>query len=269
MVQFVDQFFDGFRNDDLTILWLSWFPYIVLTNGKAVEAVLSSNAILHKSKEYDYLKPWINRGLLTSEPEKWKKRRKLLSPAFNKNLLRDSLTVVNRHSFSLLSSINDETENEIDLFKRIPLITFDIICESIIGQCIDDSKMDYINAILFITDSTFRRLFTIPFWFDFIFYKTQFGKQYKQSIEFVHSLSRKIVKKRIEELENQMKLKNIESKYLLIKEKGRIFLDILIEQYIKDNCKSNFSIRDICEEVDTFIFEGFETTAATICWTLH
>jgi cytochrome P450 family 4 len=44
------------------------------------------------------------------------------------------------------------------------------------------------------------------------------------------------------------------------------FLDSLINEHFKNN---SFTERDIREEVDTFMFEGHDTTAMAISWTLH
>ena len=48
--------------------------------------------------------------------------------------------------------------------------------------------------------------------------------------------------------------------------KKRAFLDLLLEVELNDGLK--FSNSDIQEEVDTFMFEGHDTTTCSLAWTI-
>ena len=48
--------------------------------------------------------------------------------------------------------------------------------------------------------------------------------------------------------------------------KKKAFLDLLLEVELNDGLK--FSDSDIQEEVDTFMFEGHDTTTCSLAWTI-
>ncbi|GFT47331.1 cytochrome P450 4V2, partial [Nephila pilipes] len=48
--------------------------------------------------------------------------------------------------------------------------------------------------------------------------------------------------------------------------KGKVFLELLLEHHLND---PSFTEEDVREEVDTFMFEGHDTTAMALSWALY
>ena len=78
------------------------------------------------------------------------------------------------------------------------------------------------------------------------------GKKHKKCLDILHEFTRDVIMKRSEEFESSN----------LGTQKRIAFLDMLLK--IK-NTEGNLSFDDIQEEVDTFMFEGHDTTTAAAC----
>lgn len=64
---------------------------VVAIRPDEVKDVMDSNELITKGTEYDFLLPWLGTGLLTSTGNKWRSRRKMLTPTFHFNILQGFL----------------------------------------------------------------------------------------------------------------------------------------------------------------------------------
>lgn len=93
------------------------------------------------------------------------------------------------------------------------------------------------------------------YWSDFVYYKTRPGREFKKCLNVLHQFTKEIIQKRNAEFGNS----NYGCK------KKFAFLDILLAAKRND---SELTFQDIQEEVDTFMFEGHDTTASGLAWTI-
>ncbi|CAN8020263.1 unnamed protein product [Ixodes persulcatus] len=240
-----------------------------------VEELLTSNVILDKGKEYDIIRPWLASGLLTSAGSKWRLRRKLLTPAFHFRILEDFLPVVNAQSRVFVENLRSQgKERSYNIVPPVTMCTLDIICETIMGYVINAQKnkcSDYVQAIQVVGEAFTRRLESPAFWIEPIFRLSQSGRQFFDSIKELHEFTTKVIQGRKKELqkEPQEAFNNADDDdvYGMKSSYRRPFLDILLREHLKD--PHNFTEEDVREEVDTFMFEGHDTTAMGISWALY
>ncbi|CAH1243130.1 CYP4B1 [Branchiostoma lanceolatum] len=119
----------------------------------------------------------------------------------------------------------------------------------------------YVAAVYGLTNLTLQRFLLFPLHSDLIYYLTPMGYRFWRLCRVVHQHSETVIRDRREALKNeQLQDSGQRRKYL-------DFLDILLKT--KDENGNGLSDAEIRDEVDTFMFEGHDTTASGLSWTLY
>ena len=116
-------------------------PYVIVTKGLGAEAVLSSYEFLNKGPEYKLFQSWLGEGLLTSGDQKWRERRKFLTPAFHFQTLQGFLPIFNKQADVFVDRLKKRTQSNgvFDIYPFVTLCTLDIICGMRCGIGQDDT----------------------------------------------------------------------------------------------------------------------------------
>lgn len=101
---------------------------IILTDPKDVEIVLSSQKLLDKSDEYDFIRPWLAEGVFTAKGQKSLSRRKVLAPAFHFSNLEQFVDVFDKHSKILVEKLSSFKDRKVEVSRLLSLCTLDIFC---------------------------------------------------------------------------------------------------------------------------------------------
>ncbi|XP_067118898.1 cytochrome P450 4c3-like [Centruroides vittatus] len=241
------------------VMKLSWggYNYILLSHPEMAQEVLKSYTAVNKDWIYNIFHPWLGTGLLTSSNDKWRHRRKLLTPAFHFRILEDFQRIFNDQSTILIEKLKKKKENEEFLMDElISLCALDIIGDLAMGVQIntqDRSSTDYAIAIDDITSAIVQWIAKALVLVRSHFQLEKVIKERKQKL--------------IEELKDMQTIDYFqEEKKVMGVKKKRAFLDLLLYHHLTDG---SLNEEDIREEVDTFMIGGHDTTAMGISWTLY
>lgn len=185
-----------FRESPVVSLWVGSEPTLVILRHQAAESILTSNVNLNKADAYKYIHPWLGRGLLTSTGNKWRARRKLLTPAFHFKILEDFLPIFNQQTEVLVNKLGEANRETVDITKYITTCALDIICETAMGISISaqsSPESEYCKAINLAGSAFMYRNITWYAWLDFIFYRTNYGKNYLKALEVLHGFTREVI----------------------------------------------------------------------------
>ncbi|XP_075250518.1 cytochrome P450 4V2-like [Convolutriloba macropyga] len=262
LVNFFTRIAEEFQG--LCYLFVGFQPFLFL--GKATHATIVFKGSKHSEKATTYylFHRWLGTGLLTSGGEKWKTRRKMLTPAFHFDILDRSLVTMMKHTSVAMDIFKQHADQSkwVDVWDLMSLLALDIVADAAMGvdlksQQRNPESVDYVDNRATVTEIMMDRFRNPLMWNDFIYFNfTSMGRKNADTVKKLHNFTTNVITTRWTEIKDQLDQ---------IKEKRRSFLDLLL--VAKEDHGLTFT--DIREEVDTFMFEGHDTTAAAMSFVLQ
>ncbi|CAH1108891.1 unnamed protein product [Psylliodes chrysocephalus] len=190
----------------------------------------------------------------------------MLTPAFHFSILDNFLDVFNRVGDIFMKQLEKhEDEDSFDIYPLVSLYTLDVICEAAMGTSVNaqtDGNSKYVQSVkkmcAIITDRNFSPLDTRLYPLTLNFYRE------RSAVKVLHSHTDAVIDRKIEQL------KNCDEKNEELNDSGTkkrmAFLDLLLKSTIDG---IPLTREDIREEVDTFMFEGHDTTSSAISFAMY
>ncbi|XP_063312632.1 ultra-long-chain fatty acid omega-hydroxylase-like [Pelobates fuscus] len=264
--------------DDLIIksgksckVWMGpMISIISLVHPETIKPMLAASASIAPKDDlfYGFLRPWLGDGLLLSRGEKWGKHRRLLTPAFHFDILKNYVKIFSKSADIMHAKWRKLAANcpvSLDMFEHISLMTLDSLlkCTFSYDSGCQEKSSDYIAAIYELSALVAHRYQYPPHHIDFIYHLSSNGQRFRQACNIVHGFTAGVVQQRKEALQDKGVAGWIRSK----QGKTKDFIDILLLSQDEDG--SQLSDQEMRDEVDTFMFEGHDTTASGLSWILY
>ncbi|RZC42792.1 p450 domain containing protein, partial [Asbolus verrucosus] len=242
--------------------------FIVVSDYKLLEFILSSTKLVNKSADYKFFHPWLGTGLLTSDGPKWKKHRRILTPGFHFLILGQFIEVFERCGNKLVEKLEKEvSKDSVNIYPFITLCALDIICESIMGTNIDaqnDENSVYVRSVKDMCRIVIQRTVSPLQMFDLLFPFTKNYYTQRKALSILHTHTNNVITRRRQEMENT-KREEVSKQKNRLTENKKVFLDLLLQSTVDGRKLSQQEIR---EEVDTFMFEGHDTIGSAVSFSL-
>lgn len=229
---------------------------------------------MDKSEIYGFLHPFLKTGLLTSNGEKWHARRRMLTPAFHFDILKEYLEVFKEESDRLVSSLKELSGTDVNIVPIATQFTLNTICEAAMGVKISGLGNDgiiYRKNIYEVGKLLLSRLLKPWLMSEFVYSLLGYRKQLDEVLKPVLEFTKSIITKRKNNFINDTteeasaEIDSNENIYFRTKKRKRYaMLDTLLQaerQGLIDDA-------GIIEETDTFTFEGHDTTSSAIIFIL-
>ncbi|XP_077369835.1 cytochrome P450 4F3 isoform X1 [Festucalex cinctus] len=251
----------------------SWFlgPFyhlVRLFHPDYVKPLLMAPASITVKDEliYGHLRPWLGESLLLSNGEVWSRKRRLLTPAFHFDILKNYIARFNTSADAMHDKwrrLVAEGSPTVEIFDHVTLMTLDSLlkCAFSYSSNCQESSSEYVSAIVELSDQIIARRQNILHHWDWIYWKTQQGKRFKRALNIVHSFTSNVVQRRRALLSETL------SDSTSTPRRKKDFVDIILLS--KDEDGRGLTDEEIEAEANTFMFAGHDTTASAICWTLY
>jgi cytochrome P450 family 4 subfamily V len=206
--------------------------------------VLGSGGPGQKSSLYTFLHPWLHTGLLTSYGDKWKTRRRMITPSFHFDILKSYVGVFQQHTAKLLDKLDSKLAAPFSIYPLMTHLALDIITECACGEAVgalEGGNSEYVTAVYAQLSVTFERLMQPWLWWDpFYWHCTLSGRRSAQQLRTLHSHTMAMIARRREVLAARKRDGGVADGI-----SGKIFLDTLLAA--KDEHGNGLSDGDIRE----------------------
>uniref|UniRef100_A0A5G2QB90 Uncharacterized protein n=1 Tax=Sus scrofa TaxID=9823 RepID=A0A5G2QB90_PIG len=216
---------------------------------------------------YKYLIPWLGNGLLLLDGQAWFQHRRMLTPAFHHDILKPYVRLMADSVQVMLDKWEQLVAQDprLEIVGPVSLMTLDTIMKCAFSHQgsvqTDGNSHSYIQAIRDLNDLLFSRVRNVFQQNDVIYRLSPEGRRSHRACQLAHQHTDRVIQLRKAQLQKQGEMENVRKKRHLD------FLDILLlAQMEKGNSLSDTDLR---AEVDTFMFEGHDTTASGISWILY
>ncbi|KAH7981437.1 hypothetical protein HPB49_024034 [Dermacentor silvarum] len=193
LFNYLDSVFYQIHDQDVTVAFYGPKPFLIAVTPDTVERVLSNTENVNKSFLYAMLKSWVGNGLLTSEKLIWKKRRKVLTPAFHFRILDEYVPIMNRRAALLCDKMAALGRDHFDVLPVMRLATFGILFETAMGIKLDEEDVQrtgFLKVNDEIATAIVTRMMNIHHWPEFIYKRTEVGRQFYEKVELIKKYTR-------------------------------------------------------------------------------
>ncbi|CAD5212360.1 unnamed protein product [Bursaphelenchus xylophilus] len=256
-------YFLGFANEEIAKghsvarLWVANQLFVYPLNSDATRAITSSTVELNKGDVYSFVGRWLGKGLITiGNEERWHRNRRLLTPAFHFAKLDEYIQTIDRHARHLVQVIRQKcTTGQIDLYPIIKMCALDVITDTAMGchiNALEDSEHPYVRAVQKFNHLIYIRAMNPLLSISLVWTYLGYERESQKALKVLKDQTFQVVTERIK----QRKLEDAKPR--------PDFLDLLLDEFDK----GTLPFEEICEEVDTFMFAGHDTTSHGISWIL-
>ncbi|EDW59721.1 probable cytochrome P450 313b1 [Drosophila virilis] len=265
------------------ISWMGTNCFLYVNDPQTVEQIFNSTHCTNKGDFYRFMSAAIGDGLFTSSSPRWQKHRRLINPAFGRQILCNFLPIFNAEADVLLEKLDLEgvqRAKSLEIYQILKKIVLEAACQTTMGKRMNfqhDGSLAIFEAYNGITEVCVKRMLS-PWLYPELIYRWSrlFDRQQKVVgvlFGFVEQLLQPAVSvvgvdgsdanKHLEQQQHQQQRQQ-EQQQQRIKSKS-IFIEQVREHVERGQ---QMSWQDVRDEANVIIAATFETTSTALYFTI-
>ncbi|KAI8044318.1 probable cytochrome P450 313b1 [Drosophila gunungcola] len=252
------------------ISWMGTNCFLYINDPHSVEQIFNSTHCTNKGNFYRFMSSAIGDGLFTSSSPRWHKHRRLINPAFGRQILSNFLPIFNAEAQVLLQKLELEGVQHgkrLEIYQILKKIVLEAACQTTMGKKMNfqhDGSIAIFEAYNGLTEVCVKRMLS-PWLYPELIYRGSrlFGLQQKvvgTLFGFIEQLLEPIVSVVTANANPELQPPELERRG---KSKA-----IFIEQMREHVERGQLSWQDVRDEANVTIAATFETTSTALYFTI-
>ncbi|GMR39721.1 hypothetical protein PMAYCL1PPCAC_09916, partial [Pristionchus mayeri] len=224
-------------------------------NGGSVRAICENTEEILKGKDYEYLRAWVGSGIMLSIGQRWKDRRRALTPVFHFSMLEGYAKTFNKQSKVLVEILGEQIGQIVDVGMHLKRYTLDSALDTTMGVDFGiqhNKNHQYLASVDTFTNYSQRYNNEPHMWVTLIWY-LMYHREYKAALDNLNDFSKVVMERRMESIK-----------------KGEVDLNAkhkpLIDVFLSFYDKGEWTLDEVHYELNAAIFGGHDTTSSALTW---
>uniref|UniRef100_A0A8D0GU15 Cytochrome P450 family 4 subfamily B member 37 n=1 Tax=Sphenodon punctatus TaxID=8508 RepID=A0A8D0GU15_SPHPU len=192
-------------------LWFGGFLCFLNINHTEYAKAVYSRGDPKELQTYEFLVPWIGRGLLILNGPKWHQHRRLLTPGFHYDILKSYVTLMAESVRVMLDKWEKliPEKKSVELFEHVSLMTLDSIMKcafSYQSNCQTEKGNSYIQTVLDLSVMLHKRILMPLYHNEIIYWFSASGRRFRKACRLAQHHTDKVIRERKESLMDEQEL---------------------------------------------------------------
>lgn len=261
--------YESMKNNGMIRAWMGPTLFFVTVDPVDLEVVLKT--CMEKDDLHRFIRKVLGNGGIFAPVAIWRRRRKILVPAFSPKIVENFVHVFAEQSQKLVKQLtNSAGKGKFSIWPFLSTYTLDSVFETTMGVKInaqDNPDQPFLNAMCRVLNLVCERIFHLWLQPDWLYKLFPRYKKHQEFIAVLHGFTDQVIKKKKEEIKLDKKSRTeVDHEFDLESYKKQTFLELLIHFSGGENGYTNVELR---EEVLTLTIAGTDTSAVALGYTMQ
>ncbi|XP_023951630.1 cytochrome P450 4c3 isoform X2 [Bicyclus anynana] len=260
--------YEAMETNGVTRGWLNHILYLLMVNPMDLEVVLKT--CMEKDDLHRFIRKIIGYGGIFAPVPIWRRRRKILLPAFSPKIVEGFVEVFSEQSQIIKKKLESACGPEaFNLWPIVSAYSLDSVCETAMGVKVKaqmNSNSPFLTCLANLLNIICERIFHLWLQPEWLFRLFPQYNEHQRCIHTLHDFTDEVIRRKRDEIKNEKQSQpESDSQFDLGNYKRKSFLDLLISLSGGENGYTDLELR---EEILTLTVAGTDTSTVAMCFTL-